>query len=197
MGSVVCDVTVSLDGFCAGPHQSMDNPLGEGAEALHRWQFERLEENQAEISAITEASAFIMGSKMFGPPAGEENADWIGWWGKTPPYHAPVFVLSHHPKPMLCLEGGTSFQFVPDGIEEALAEAQEAAGENPVAIAGGANTVVQFLRAGLIDELRLHIAPIRLGHGEPISVEDIETHMDRVSRRETTLATHVYYQRRR
>lgn len=197
MGSVVCDVTVSLDGFCAGPHQSMDNPLGEGAEALHRWQFERLDENQAEISAITEASAFIMGSKMFGPPAGEENADWIGWWGETPPYHAPVFVLSHHPKPMLCLEGGTSFQFVPDGIEEALAEAQEAAGENPVAIAGGANTIVQFLRAGLIDELRLHIAPIHLGHGEPISVEDIETHMDRVSRRETTLATHVYYQRRR
>lgn len=197
MGSVVCDVTVSLDGFCAGPHQSMDNPLGEGAEALHRWQFERLDENQAEISAITEASAFIMGSKMFGPPAGEENADWIGWWGETPPYHAPVFVLSHHPKPMLCLEGGTSFQFVPDGIDEALAEAQEAAGENPVAIAGGANTIVQFLRAGLIDELRLHIAPIRLGHGEPISVEDIETHMDRVSRRETTLATHVYYQRRR
>lgn len=197
MGSVVCDVTVSLDGFCAGPHQSMDNPLGEGAEALHRWQFERLDENQAEISAITEASAFIMGSKMFGPPAGEEDADWIAWWGETPPYHAPVFVLSHHPKPMLCLEGGTSFQFVPDGIEEALAEAQEAAGENPVAIAGGANTIVQFLRAGLIDELRLHIAPIRLGHGEPISVEDIETHMDRVSRRETTLATHVYYQRRR
>lgn len=197
MGSVVCDVTVSLDGFCAGPNQSMDNPLGEGAEALHRWQFERLEENQAEISAITHASAFIMGSKMFGPPAGEENADWIGWWGETPPYHAPVFVLSHHPKPMLCLEGGTSFQFVPDGIEEALAEAQEAAGENPVAIAGGANTIVQFLRVGLIDELRLHIAPIRLGHGEPISVEDIETHMDRVSRRETTLATHVYYQRRR
>ncbi|MGX1590752.1 dihydrofolate reductase family protein [Glutamicibacter sp. NPDC055491] len=197
MGSVVCDVTVSLDGFCAGPHQSMDNPLGEGAEALHRWQFERLEENQAEISAITEASAFIMGSKMFGPPTGEENADWIGWWGETPPYHAAVFVLSHHPRPMLCLEGGTSFQFVPDGIEEALAEAQEAAGENPVAIAGGANTIVQFLRAGLIDELRLHIAPIRLGHGEPISLEDIETHMDRVSRRETTLATHVYYQRRR
>ncbi|MFJ2353159.1 dihydrofolate reductase family protein [Glutamicibacter sp. NPDC087673] len=197
MGSVVCDVTVSLDGFCAGPNQSMDNPLGEGAEALHRWQFERLDENQAEISAITQASAFIMGSKMFGPPAGEENADWIGWWGETPPYHAPVFVLSHHPKPMLCLEGGTSFQFVPDGIEEALAEAQEAAGENPVAIAGGANTIVQFLRAGLIDELRLHIAPIRLGHGEPISVEDIETHMDRVSRRETTLATHVYYQCRR
>ena len=197
MGPVVCDVTVSLDGFCAGPHQSMDNPLGEGAEALHRWQFERLDENQAEISAITEASAFIMGSKMFGPPAGEDDADWIGWWGETPPYHAPVFVLSHHPKPMLCLEGGTSVQFVPDGIEEALAEAQEAAGENPVAIAGGANTIVQFLRAGVIDELRLHIAPIRLGHGEAISVEDIETHMDRVSRRETTLATHVYYQRRR
>ena len=197
MGPVVCDVTVSLDGFCAGPNQSMEQPLGEGAEALHRWQFENLEENQAEISAITQASAFIMGSKMFGPPAGEDDADWIGWWGENPPYHAPVFVLTNHPKPVLCLEGGTSFQFISEGIEEALAEAREAAGENPVAIAGGASTIVQFLRAGLIDELRLHIAPIRLGRGEAITVEDIETHMDRVSRRETSLVTHVYYRRRR
>lgn len=95
------------------------------------------------------------------------------------------------------MEGGTSFQFITQGIEEALCQAQDAAGERPVAIAGGAQTIVQFLRAGLIDELRLHIAPIRLGQGEAITVEDIEMHMDRTNHRETTLATHVYYQRRR
>lgn len=175
----------------------MENPLGEGAEALHRWQLENTEENQAEIAAITNASAFIMGRKMFGPPAGQDDSDWVGWWGEDPPYHAPVYVLSHHPKTMIRLDGGTSFQFVPEGIEEALSEAREEAGDHEVAIAGGAETIVQFLRAGLIDELRLHIAPIRLGRGEQITVEDIETHMDRVSRRETALATHVYYRRRR
>ncbi|QDY65027.1 dihydrofolate reductase [Glutamicibacter halophytocola] len=197
MGPVTCDVTVSSDGFCAGPHQSMQFPLGEGAEELHRWQFERTEENAEEIAAITEAAAFIMGSHMFGPPPGHHATDWTGWWGDNPPYHAPVFVLSTHPRPLIRLDGGTSFQFVTEGIHEALSEAQEAAGEQPVAIAGGANTIVQFLNAGLIDELRLHIAPIKLGRGEAITVENIETHMDRYSRRETTLATHVHYRRRR
>lgn len=197
MGPVHCDVTVSLDGFCAGARQSMQHPLGDGGEDLHRWQFEQTKENETEIAAITDASAFIMGQNMFGPPSGNEQADWIGWWGDNPPYHAPVFVLTHHHKPTLCLEGGTSFQFITQGIEEALCQAQDAAGERPVAIAGGAQTIVQFLRAGLIDELRLHIAPIRLGQGEAITVEDIEMHMDRTNHRETTLATHVYYQRRR
>ncbi|WP_334123370.1 dihydrofolate reductase family protein [Glutamicibacter sp.] len=197
MGDVVCDVTVSLDGFCAGVNQSMQNPLGEGGESLHRWQFEQTDQNADEIAAITQASAFIMGRNMFGPPAGDINVDWDGWWGDNPPYHAPVFVLTHHHQPTLCLEGGTSFQFITRGIHEALEEAREAAGEQHVAIAGGAQTITQFLQAGLIDELRLHIAPIQLGHGEAITTEDIGLHMDRVSRRETPLVTHVTYQRRR
>lgn len=197
MGLVTCDVTVSSDGFCAGPNQCLETPLGEGGEKLHRWQLERTEENTAEIAAITEASAFIMGLNMFGPPEQALESDWNGWWGDNPPYHAPVFVLSHHPRPTLRLDGGTSFQFVTRGIHEALSEAKEAAGEGQVAIAGGANTIVQFLNEGLIDELRLHIAPIQLGKGEAITVETIESHMDRYSRRETSLATHVYYRRRR
>ncbi len=197
MGLVTCDVTVSSDGFCAGPNQSMTTPLGEGGEKLHRWQFENTEENSDEIAAITEASAFIMGMNMFTPPEHASSADWSGWWGENPPYHAPVFVLSHHPRSTIRLVGGTSFQFVTQGIHEALSEAREAAGDNPVAIAGGASTIVQFLSEGLIDELRLHIAPIHLGQGEAITVEKIESHMDRYSRRETSLATHVYYRKRR
>lgn len=197
MGLVTCDVTVSSDGFCAGENQCMATPLGQDGEKLHRWQFESTEENASEIAAITEASAFIMGMNMFSPPEHARSSDWTGWWGDNPPYHAPVFVLSHHPRPTIRLEGGTSFQFVTQGIHEALSEAREAAGEGSIAVAGGANTIGQFLSEGLIDELRLHIAPIQLGRGEAITVETIESHMDRYSRRETSLATHVYYRRRR
>ncbi|WP_458778707.1 dihydrofolate reductase family protein [Arthrobacter sp. D3-16] len=194
MNSVTCDLTVSLDGFLAGPRQSQTNPLGEGGEDLHRWQFEEPEGNSEALKGILAAGAYIMGRNMFaGPGAGPWDEDWRGWWGEDPPYHAPVFVLTHHPRPPLQMQGGTTFHFVNDGIESALAQAREAAGGNDVAIAGGAETARQFLSAGLIDELRLHIAPLILGAGERLldGVGNLTLEPTEVSG--TRLVTHVRY----
>ncbi|MFF3442410.1 dihydrofolate reductase family protein [Streptosporangium sp. NPDC002721] len=167
MSKVTCDMAMSLDGFVAGPNQSLENPLGEGAkECLHRWMFEEPERHTAVLEGITAAGAFIMGRNMFGPGRGAWDLDWSGWWGEEPPYHAPVFVLTRHPREPLTMKGGTTFFFVTDGIEAAMARAREAAGDSDVAVAGGAETVNQYLAAGLIDELRLHIAPVILGGGE-------------------------------
>ncbi|RSN45634.1 MULTISPECIES: dihydrofolate reductase family protein [Actinomadura] len=165
MGEVTCDVTMSLDGYVAGPEQSLRNPLGEGGERLHRWQFEQRERNAAAVEKITAAGAYIMGRHMFAPDRGAWDLDWTGWWGEEPPYHAPVFVLSHHPREPVAMRGGTVFHFVTDGIAAALVRAREAAGDRNVAIAGGAQTIDQYLAAGLIDELRLHVAPVVLGGG--------------------------------
>jgi len=167
MRKVTCDMTISADGYAAGPNQTRERPFGdEPASELHRWMFEEAEANAAEIEAITAAAAYVMGRNMFGPGRGDWDLDWKGWWGDDPPYHAPVFVLSHHPREPLAMEGGTTFTFVTDGIESALAQAREAAGDGDVAIAGGAQTVNQYLAAGLVDELRLHVAPLVLGAGE-------------------------------
>lgn len=165
MGEVTCDVTMSLDGYVAGPEQSLENPLGVGGERMHRWMFEQRDRNAAAVEKITQAGAYIMGRHMFGPDRGEWDLDWTGWWGEEPPYHAPVFVLSHHPREPVTMKGGTTFHFVTDGIAAALVRAREAAGERNVAIAGGAQTIDQYLAAGLIDELRLHVAPLILGGG--------------------------------
>jgi dihydrofolate reductase len=194
MANVTCDLTVSLDGFLAGPDQTPEEPLGKRGEELHRWMFEEPEANAAAIKGILEAGAYIMGRNMFaGPRAGPWAADWRGWWGEEPPYHAPVFVLTHHTRPPLEMEGGTTFHFVADGIEAALAQAREAAGEKDVSIAGGADTAGQFLAAGLIDELRLHIAPITLGSGvRPLDgVGDLKLEPVDVSC--MSLVTHVRY----
>lgn len=194
MADVTCDLTVSLDGFLAGPDQSPEEPLGKRGEELHRWMFEEPEANAAAIKGILEAGAYIMGRNMFaGPGAGPWAADWRGWWGEEPPYHAPVFVLTHHPRPPLEMEGGTTFHFVADGVEAALAQAREAAGDKDVSIAGGAGTAGQFLSAGLIDELRLHIAPITLGSGvRPLDgVGDLKLEPVEVSC--MALVTHIRY----
>ncbi|MEV7606400.1 dihydrofolate reductase family protein [Paenarthrobacter sp. NPDC089322] len=194
MSRVTCDLTVSLDGFVAGPNQSLSEPLGEGGEDLHRWQFEEREENAAEIAGILEAGAYIMGRNMFaGPGPGAWAEDWRGWWGEEPPYHAPVFVLTHQVREPLEMQGGTTFHFVNDGIEAALSRAREAAGGKDVAIAGGASTARQFLSAGLIDELRLHTAPIVLGGGERLldGVRDIRLEPTAVSN--SRFASHVRY----
>ncbi|MCF6469328.1 dihydrofolate reductase [Nonomuraea sp. MG754425] len=167
MGKVTCDMAISLDGFAAGPNQSLERPFGDGVgDRLHRWMFEEAERYSAVIESITAAGAFIMGRNMFAPGRGAWDPDWTGWWGEEPPYHAPVFVLTHHPREPLTLKGGTTFTFVTDGIEAAMAQAREAAGESDVSIAGGAQTVNQYLAAGLIDELRLHVAPVTIGGGE-------------------------------
>jgi dihydrofolate reductase len=194
MSRVTCDLTISLDGFLAGPNQSMTEPLGEGGERLHGWMFEDAEANAAEMEGILTAGAFIMGRNMFaGPGSGAWDADWRGWWGEEPPYHAPVFVLTHHQREPLEMQGGTTFNFVTEGIEAAMDQARNAAGTKDVAIAGGADTVRQYLSAGLIDELRLHIAPILLGAGERPLDGVTNLTLEPTEVRGTRLATHVRY----
>ena len=194
MSKVTCDISISLDGFAAGPNQSLDNPLGEGAETrLHQWMFEESEANAAELQGITAAGAFIMGRNMFSPGRDDWDLEWKGWWGDDPPYHRPVFVLTHHPRPMLPMRGGTTFNFVTDGIESALAQARKAAGEGDIAIAGGAHTVNQYLAAGLIDELRLHVAPVLLGAGERLFDGVGDLTLEPLSVRGTNLVTHLRY----
>lgn len=192
MSRVTCDLTISLDGFVAGPHQSPAEPLGENGELLHRWMFEEPEANAAAIEGILASGAYIMGRNMFAGP-GAWDADWRGWWGEEPPYHAPVFVLTHQPREPLQMRGGTTFNFVTDGIESALARAREAAGSKDVAIAGGAQTARQYLSAGLIDELRLHTSPMILGAGERLldGVGNLTLEPTEVSG--TGLVTHVRY----
>jgi dihydrofolate reductase len=194
MSKVTVDISMSVDGFVAGPRQSLDNPLGEGAEdRLHRWMFEEAEANAAELQGITAAGAFIMGRNMFSPGRKDWDLEWKGWWGDEPPYHRPVFVLTHHPRPVLPMSGGTTFTFVTDGIESALAQAREAAGGGDIAIAGGAHTVNQYLAAGLIDELRLHVAPVLLGAGERLFDGVGDLTLEPLGVRGTDLVTHLRY----
>jgi dihydrofolate reductase len=181
MGKVRANISISLDGYVAGPNQSVENPLGEGGEQLHEWMFglkawrEPHGEEGGEVNASTEAmermsanvGAYIMGRNMFGPIRGEWPDDsWKGWWGDDPPYHAPVYVLTHHQREPVEMDGGTTFHFVTDGIESALAQAREAAGDQIVLVAGGASAIRQYLAAGLLDELDLHLNPVVLGGGE-------------------------------
>ncbi|MEP6649614.1 MAG: dihydrofolate reductase family protein [Lapillicoccus sp.] len=169
MSSVICQLTVSLDGFVAGPDQRLEEPLGTGGERLHEWAFAG--ESGPTVDADLAArhgegvGAHIMGRNMFAPGRGEWDLDWRGWWG-DPPYHVPVFVLTHHPRANLSMDGGTVFHFVTDGIESALAQAREAAGPANVQISGGADTARQYLTAGLVDQLYVHVVPLVLGDGE-------------------------------
>jgi dihydrofolate reductase len=194
VGPVVCTMSISLDGYGAGDHQSAERPLGDIDEGvLHRWMFDTPEENQAEIDAITAAGAFIMGRNMFGPIRGEWSGDWNGWWGPNPPYHRPVFVLTHHARKPLEMEGGTTFNFITDGIESALERARAAAGDRPVHIAGGPSTSNQFLAAGLVDELRLQISPAIIAHGERLFEGVPNLELETISVRPASLVTHVHY----
>jgi Dihydrofolate reductase len=155
--------------------------------------FEQPEANADERQALAAAGAFVMGRNMFGPGRGEWDLDWTGWWGPEPPYHAPVFVLTHHPRALVEMEGGTTFHFVTGGITEALDRARVAAGDQDVSIAGGAATVNQYLAASLIDELRLHISPVLLDRGERLfdGVDGID--LTPLGARHTELATHIRY----
>ena len=193
MSKVTCDVTVSVDGYSAGPDQSREDPLGKGGERLHRWMFEQPEANKAARDEITSAGAYIMGRNMFAPDRGDWDLGWSGWWGPEPPYHAPVFVLAHREREPVEMEGGTTFTFVTGGIEAAMAQARAAAGDRSVSIAGGASTVRQYLAAGLIDELRLHVAPVVLGAGErPLDgVGDLA--LEQLEVTSTDLVTHLRF----
>lgn len=182
MSIVRFQVAISVDGYIAGPDQSRANPIGVGGMRLHQWMFEldswregmgkKGGRANASSQVIDEArvniGAHIMGRNMFGGGPGPRPDDppWTGWWGQDPPYHTPVFVLTHHPRPPLEMAGGTTFHFVTDGVHSALARAREVAGDRDVVIGGGADAIRQFLAAGLVDEFELHIVPVVLGAGE-------------------------------
>jgi dihydrofolate reductase len=175
-------IAMSLDGFVAGPHQSVDNPLGVGGMHLHDWVFplaawravhglEGGEVNQSTPvveESLANVGATIMGRNMFGGHPGPWDAEnpWSGWWGDNPPFHHPVFVLTHHAREPLQLQGGTTFKFVTEGIEAALEQARRAAGGKDVSLAGGAKAAQQYLAAGLVDEMEISLVPILLGSGE-------------------------------
>jgi dihydrofolate reductase len=194
MNKVTCGVTMSLDGFIAGDEMTLENPFGHiPPELLMRWMFDEPEKHEAEIKSLTEAGAFIMGSNMFGPKDLRMDSSWKGWWGDNPLYHAPVFVLSHTHRDPITMEGGTTFNFVTDGIESAFKQAEATAGSKDIAIAGGANVINQYLRAGLIDELWLHIAPVTIGHGQKLFLDTSAIHLKPLEVRTTDLVTHIKY----
>ena len=181
MSKLRLTITMSLDGYVAGPNQSLENPLGEGGIGMHDWAFATRSFREAHdmgdggetgldddrmAAAIANVGASVMGRNMFGPVRGPWGDDaWQGWWGDDPPFHTPVFVLTHHARAPLEL-GETTFTFVTDGIESALEQARAAAGGKDVAIGGGASTAQQYLRAGLVDEMEIHVVPLLLGAGE-------------------------------
>ena len=173
--------SISFDGFGAGPDQDLENPLGRGGRAMHEWMFEtrtfrRMVGEEGGETGIDDdyvargfdrIGAWILGRNMFGPIRGPWPDDsWKGWWGDEPPYHTPVFVLTHHARAPLEMAGGTVFHFVTDGIESALARAREAAGDKDIRLGGGVHTIREYLRAGLVDEMHIPVAPVLLGRGE-------------------------------
>ena len=194
---VTCGMTMSLDAFVAGRNQTFEKPFGDNfdSDLLDRWMFAEPEKqkHKKEIEAILDAGAFIMGSNMFGPKDRRDKPEWKGWWGDNPPYHAPVFVLSHKKREPIEMEGGTSFNFVTDGIESALRKAKETAGDRNVKIMGGANTVNQYLAAGLIDELWLHIAPVTVGAGARLFEGVPDLKLEPIEVGGSSFVTHIRY----
>ena len=170
MPDTTCHMSISLDGFVAGPDQSREDPLGRRGLELHGWHIGDPRANDADKVAngwlMRPRGAYVMGRNMFGPVRGDWDEEWSGWWGAEPPYHAPVFVLTHHARAPIVMEGGTTFHFVTDGIEAALQRARDAARGHDVRLGGGVATIRQYLRAGLVDEMHLAIAPTLLGAGE-------------------------------
>ena len=207
MSRVTAQLSISLDGYVAGPSQSLDNPIGEGGMRLHEWALatdtwneqhglqggERSVDSEVAVEVMQGIGAFIMGRNMFGPGRGAWDESWTGWWGEDPPYHAPVYVLTNHPREPVEMQGGTTFHFVTDGIESALEQARAAAGETDVSIAGGASTVNQYLAAGLLDELYLHISPVVLSAGERLFVGVGDPKLEPIKVVESPRVTHVKY----
>jgi dihydrofolate reductase len=211
MSKLRSDISISADGYVAGPNQTMENPLGEGGEGLHEWVVSLaawrgshgLEGGEVnESSRIIEEArdnvgAAVMGRNMFGPPGGGDwgDGEWQGWWGDEPPYHYDVFVLTHHQRDPLQLEGGTTFHFVTDGIERALERATESAGGRDVMVWGGADVINQYLAAGLLDELELHIVPVLLGGGARLfdNLGGAEIGLEQLRAVEAPGVTHVKY----
>jgi dihydrofolate reductase len=199
--------SISLDGFGAGPEQTLEDPLGIGGEALHEWfvptrTFQKAHGKEGGTTGpdddfaarqFANIGAWILGRNMFGPVRGPwPDENWKGWWGDNPPYHRPVFVLTHHARAPITMEGGTTFHFVTDGIESALAQARQAAEGKDVLLGGGAATIRQYLRAGLIDEMHVAISPVMLGSGEHLfaGIDTIKLGYRRTEHVTTPNATH-------
>jgi dihydrofolate reductase len=211
MARVICDISTSLDGFIAGPNQTLEQPLGEGGEGLHEWAYglasfrERHGMDGGETGADDEVvkeslaaqGAVVMGRRMFsggaGPWEDDPNAD--GWWGDDPPFRVPVFILTHHAREPVTKQGGTTFTFVTDGIEAALEQARAAAGDRDVLVAGGADAIQQSFRAGLLDELQIHLVPVLLGDGvrllDNLGATQAGLELDRVV--DSPAVTHLRY----
>ena len=202
MPKVTAHVSISLDGYIAGPHQTREDPLGTRGEELHTWHLgasDHEADRAMTARILAPRGAYVMGRNMYGPVRGEwwdasGGEMWRGWWGEEPPYHAPVFVLTHHPHDPVEMEGGTTFHFV-TGFDEAMERAVEAAGDDTVTIAGGASAVRQGFAAGVIDEILLSHVPIVLGSGESIfeGVDEVRLHPIEVH--SSPYATHVIYRR--
>jgi len=209
MSKLRCDISISADGFVAGPNQSDENPLGEGGERLHDWAValgawrEAHDKQGGDVNASTRimeesranVGAAVMGRNMFGPPSGGDWGDgqWKGWWGDDPPYHYDVFVITHHPRDPVEMEGGTTFHFVTEGIERALERAKASAGGKDVMLWGGAGVVNQYLAAGLLDELELHIVPVLLGGGARLFEDVGPVNLEQVRVVEAPGVAHVKY----
>jgi dihydrofolate reductase len=207
MSSVRAQISMSLDGFVAGPDMTPDEPLGKGGERLHEWAIatdswrgrhgraggEHNPDSEVIESTTENVGAYIMGRRMFGLDEGPHDEEWKGWWGDDPPFHTPVYVLTHHAREPLEMEGGTTFHFVTDGIESALSQAMTAAAERDVMVAGGASAVQQYLAAGLLDELYLHIVPIVLGSGRRLIEGVGDPKLEPVEVVASPTVTHVRY----
>ncbi|MER9406955.1 dihydrofolate reductase family protein [Mesorhizobium caraganae] len=205
--------TLSLDGFGAGPDQTLQNPLGVGGEDLHKWMFGTRTfrkmvigkeggttdtDDDFAVRSFDNVGAWILGRNMFGPIRGEwPDENWKGWWGTNPPYHVPVFVLTHYKRDPIEMEGGTTFQFVTGGIHEALDQAKAAAGGKDVRVGGGVSTIRQYLQEKLIDELHLAVSPVLLGKGENLfaGMDMLELGYQCTEQVATALATHVTIKR--
>jgi dihydrofolate reductase len=211
MSKLRCHISISADGFVAGPNQSEENPLGEGGESLHDWAVSlaawrelhgKTSGEVNESTSIMEESlenvgAGVMGRNMFGPVQGGDWGDeqWYGWWGDDPPYHNDVFILTHYSREPVEMKGGTTFHFVTDGIEPALARATEAADGQDVRLWGGAQAIQQYLAAGLLDELELHVVPVLLGDGARLfdNLGGADVQLEQLRAVEAPGVTHVKY----
>ncbi len=211
MGKVKFEITMSVDGFITGPNPGLEHPLGVGGERLHEWAYdlrafrephgreggETGPDNDLLEESFSSSGATIMGRRMFsggsGPWEDDPNAD--AWWGDDPPFHHPVFVLTHHPRETMEMKGGTTFTFVTDGIESALEQAQAAAGDKDVGIGGGANVAQQYLKAGVVDEMLIHIAPVLMGEGVRLfeGHVDGQVELERAQVLDSPAVTHVRY----
>jgi dihydrofolate reductase len=212
MAKLRLDISMSLDGFIAGPNQTLAQPLGEGGEGLHQWVValqswrerhglsggETTPDSEVVEEALRNTGATVMGRRMFsgGEGAWEDDPNADAWWGDDPPFHHPVFILTHHPRETVTKQGGTTFTFVTGGIEAAFEQARAAAGDKDVAVAGGADVVQQYLKAGLLDELQLHVVPVLLGDGvrlfeDHLGTDQVELECTRVI--QSPAVTHLRY----